>query len=294
MRLVVRQSDGATKEFRFTEGPISLGRAADNQVFLPDKTVSKLHALISSTEDGKWLVEDKGSANKTYLNGEEIQKAELKTGDRLSISDFTIEISLEDDTVTDEATQLEDTLHLEAALATPPHEIVVRKPDAGHAPAMRLAAGRLTEFAEATEGICGASNLDELLLALLDVTLKQFNAFHVWCALREQPGGPMTCHAGKKRDGQAVELNEIQLREKINDAVEKGQFYVMPRVSAQIEEDEAIRSAMVAAIVRPDGCYGVLYVDNGMKDKHYSLSDLDYLMLIAIHTAAILKQLLNL
>ena len=104
----------------------------------------------------------------------------------------------------------------------------------------------------------------------------------------------MTCHAGKKQDGQAVQLDEIQLREKINDAVEKGQFYVMPRVSAQIEEDEAIRSAMIAAIMRPDGCYGVLYVDNSMKDKHYSLSDLDYLMLIAIHTAAILKQILDL
>ena len=103
----------------------------------------------------------------------------------------------------------------------------------------------------------------------------------------------MTCHAGKNRDGPGVQLSEIQLREKINDAVEKGQFYVMPRVAAQIEEEEAIRSALVAAIMRPDGCYGVLYVDNGMKDKHYSLSDLDYLMLIAIHTAAILKHLVN-
>lgn len=294
MRLVVRQSDGVTKEFRFAEGPVSIGRAADNQIFLPDKTVSKQHALISTSDDGKWVIEDKGSSNKTYLNGGVIEKAELKTGDRLGISDYTIEISLDDDTVTDKTKVLEDTLRLEAALATPPHEIVVRKPDAGHAPAMRLAAGRLKEFSEATELVCAASNLDELLLALLNVTLKQFGAFHVWCALRTGPEGPMTCHAGKKRDGQAVQLDEIQLREKINDAVEKGQFYVMPRVSAQIEEKEAIRSALVAAIMRPDGCYGVLYVDNGMKDKHYSLSDLDYLMLIAIHTAAILKRLLNL
>jgi hypothetical protein len=32
-----------------------------------------------------------------------------------------------------------------------------------------------------------------------------------------------------------------------------------------------------------------LYVDNAMDHEHYSLSDLDYLMLLAIHTAAIVE-----
>ena len=41
---------------------------------------------------------------------------------------------------------------------------------------------------------------------------------------------------------------------------------------------------MIAAIIRSAGCFGVLYVDNAMADDHYSLSDLDYLMLLAMHT----------
>jgi hypothetical protein len=57
-----------------------------------------------------------------------------------------------------------------------------------------------------------------------------------------------------------------------------------------LEEEEAIRSAMIAAVMRPTGCFGVLYVDNAMKEKHYSLSDLDYLMLVAMHTAAVMKK----
>ena len=65
---------------------------------------------------------------------------------------------------------------------------------------------------------------------------------------------------------------------------------MMPSVSAQVEKKDRIRSAMVAAIMRPDGCYGVLYVDNAMIHEHYSLSDLDYLMLIAMHTASILNK----
>lgn len=103
----------------------------------------------------------------------------------------------------------------------------------------------------------------------------------------------MICHAGKRRDGSSVQLSDIQLNEKITQAVEKGQFLVLPRVSAQMEAKDRIRSAMIASIMRPNGCFGVLYVDNAMMNEHYSLSDLDYLMLIAMHTAAILKKFLD-
>jgi hypothetical protein len=291
MRLVVKQNNRTVTEFKFTKGPVRIGRQADSQVLLPGGTVSKQHAVIFNADDGKWVVEDKDSANKTYLNDKAIHKAEIKTGDVLRITDFTIEINLEDSTKAQKPVKADDTLHLEAALTTPPHEIIVRKTDPGHAPAMRLAAQRLTDFSQATEAICDANNLDTLLLTLLNITLKQFDALHTWCALRSQPSGPMTCHAGKRRDGQAVQLSDIKLNDKITQAVEKGQFLVLPRVSAQVEEVERIRSALIAAIMRSGGCFGVLYVDNAMADKHYSLSDLDYLMLLAMHTAATMKNL---
>jgi pSer/pThr/pTyr-binding forkhead associated (FHA) protein len=293
MRIVVKQKDGNTKEFQFAEGPISIGRGASSHVFLPDKAVSRQHAIIHSTDDGQWTIEDMGSSNKTFLNDKAIDKAKVKHGDCLRITDFLLEIILEEDALNEMPSLPEDTLQLEAALATPKHETVVRRPDAQHAPAMRLAACRLTDFSRATERIFDAGSLDELLLTLLDLTLEQFNAYHVWCALRQAPNGPMICHGGKRRDGSAVQLNELQLSEKITQAVEKGQFFVLPRVSAQMEAKDRIRSAMVAAVMRSNGCFGVMYVDNAMIHEHYSLSDLDYLMLIAMHTASILKRFLD-
>lgn len=291
MRILLRQKDGDTKEFQFQKGPVTIGRGANSNIFLPDRAVSRQHAIIHSTEDGNWMIEDLDSTSKTYLNDEAVQKAPIKHGDSLRITDFIIDIVMEEDiSEDDKAMQLDDTLHLEASLAVPPHETVVRKPDAGHAPAMRLAARRLTEFSQASEIICEAESLDKLLLTLLDISLEQFSAYHVWCALRIRPSGSMTCHGGKKRDGSPVDLSKLKLQQKITQVVEKGQFLVLPRVSAQIEEEEAIRSAMIAAIMRPNGCYGVIYVDNAMKDKHYSLSDLDYLMLISMHTASIMKK----
>jgi pSer/pThr/pTyr-binding forkhead associated (FHA) protein len=291
MRLIVRQSDRVVNEFTFARGPIHIGRRANAQIFLPDRAVSKQHAVIFNNDEGGWMVEDLKSANKTYLNEISIDKAKVKSGDILRITDFTIEIQVEEEKKEQETDLPGDTIQLEATLATPPHDIVVRKPDAGHAPAMRLAAKRLSDFSVATESLGDANSLDDLLVRLLDIVLKQFEAYHIWCALREQPSGPMMYYAGKRRDGKAVGLDDIALQDKINQAVEKGQSLVLPRVAAQLEGKERIRSAMVAAILRHNGCYGVIYVDNAMVHDHYALGDLDYLMLLAIYVASILKKI---
>ncbi len=293
MRLVLKQKDGETKEYQFANGPIQIGRAADCHVFLPDRTVSKKHALIACDGDGLWEVQDLDSANKTYLNGEIVQKAPIKTGDAIRITEFTLEVNLDEHGDVDPKAQFEDTLNLEAGLATPMHETVVRKPDAGHAPAMRLPAKRLSDFSQACDAICKSTNLEELLVTLLNIGVQQFSGFHTWCALREQPNGPMTYHAGKRRDGQPVELGALMLADKINHAVERAQSLVLPRVAADLESKERIRSALIAAICNPAGCYGVIYVDNAMVHDHYTLGDLDYLMIIAIHTAAVLNRFLT-
>jgi len=294
MRLVVKQGNRTANEFQFTKGPIHIGRHADSQIFLPDRVVSRHHAVIFRTRDGKWMVEDLDSANKTYLNDEVIHKAEIKTGDRLRITDFIIEINLEDDTIAGKPINLEDTLTktaygLEDMGTTKPLEpqIIVRRIDAERASDIKLPAKRAKDFVQATEAICKADSLDEVLQALLHITSRQFAAFHTWCALRNQPTGPMTCHAGKRRDGQSVELKDIKLNEKINQAVEESRFLLLSRVPAQREEE--IQSVMIAPIVGSAGCFGVLYIDNAMDHERYSLGDLDYLMLLAIHTATILK-----
>jgi len=284
MRLVVKQNDRTVNEFRFGTGPIYIGRHTHSQIFLPDRAVSRQHAVIFSTQGEKWMVEDLDSANKTYLNDQAVHKVEIKTGDILRIVDFTIEIDLESDIDVDKTIHLEDTL----IPGVRESQIIIRRPDSEYDPDVRLPAKRVKDFMRATEAICKADSPDQLLQALLSITLRQLTAFHSWCALRNQPTGPMTAHAGKRRDGQLVELDEIKLKEKITQAVEEKQFFLLPQIPAQTEE-QRIRSAMIAPIIDPTGCFGVLYVDNAMDHEHYTLSDLDYLMLLAIHTAAILE-----
>ena len=287
MRLIVKKADQPVGQFNFSKGPVYIGRNPDSQVFLPDRKVSRQHAVIFVTPDGKWMVEDLDSANQTHLNGEAIHRTEIKTGDTISITDFTLEINLEETGAAEEPTHLEDTLTAASRVTRGP-QIIERVPDAEHAPELRLPAKRVRDFMQAVESICKANGPDELLQVLLDVILKQFGGHRAWCALRNQATGPMTSHSGKSQDGKAVELVEIQLNERITQAVEKGQFLLLPQVSTQTGE-AGVRSAMVAPILDPTGCFGVLYVDNTSDSKQYTLSDLDYLMLLAINTAAILE-----
>ena len=326
MRLLVKQGNHTVNELRFDKGPVYIGRHADSQVLLPDRAVSRQHAVIFSTDNGKWIVEDLDSANKTYLNDEAVHKAEVETGDFLRRVDFTIEVDLESETAISEVEADTTVGKLEAdtvagkieadtvagkiesdtaagkpigsedttttPLISRGPQIIVRALDSEQAPPVRLPAERATHFLQATEVISKADNLDKVLLVLLDIIAKQFNPYHVWCALREQPGGPMTCHAGKKRDGQAVELSDLEFGEKITEAVEKDEFllFIFSR-DLSVEKKEQIRSALIAPVISPAGCFGVLYANNTFRDDHYNLGDLDYLMLLGIHTATVLGKL---
>jgi len=111
---------------------------------------------------------------------------------------------------------------------------------------------------------------------------------HCWCALRNEPKGPMISHTGRTLSGAELALGEIMLKEKITYAVENNVFLLFPSVSAE-GQSIGIRSAMIAPILDPDGCFGAVYVANASDSPAYSLSDLDYLMLLAIHTAAIVE-----
>ena len=309
MRLVVKQNDQIVNEFQFAKGPIYIGRSETSQIRLNDGAVSRQHAVIFNTNDGKWTVEDLDSANKTYLNDEAIHKVEIKTGDRLRITDHIIEINFKDGDEAEKPTHLEDTLTATAApaaaTAAPADttaasggarvsaaQVIERKLDTTDAPPIRLPPQRGMDLLRSIESISKADNLDELLLTLLDITSKQLGTYHNWCALRSEPTGPMTHHAGRTREGQTLELNTIKLNEKINEAIEKSHFLLFI-FSKDMTKDEKgqIRSVVISPIIGPTGCFGVLYANNTFRDEHYSLTDLDYLMMLGMHIATTAQKL---
>jgi CRP-like cAMP-binding protein len=69
-------------------GPTTIGRSADNTITLPDPTTSRNHARVILT-DGKWVVEDLGSANGILIAGQRVKRVVLKSGDTFKIGGVT-------------------------------------------------------------------------------------------------------------------------------------------------------------------------------------------------------------
>jgi len=66
------------------EKQIVIGRSSELDMVLVEDMVSRKHAKISFS-DGKITIEDLGSTNGTFVNGEKVKQARLKEGDRILI-----------------------------------------------------------------------------------------------------------------------------------------------------------------------------------------------------------------
>src|SRR6478609_1634959 len=73
--------------------PIIVGRSSDLDMVLVEDMVSRKHARITMQQDQIWI-EDLGSTNGTFVNGEKIKRARLKEGDRVLIGTSILRVAL--------------------------------------------------------------------------------------------------------------------------------------------------------------------------------------------------------
>jgi hypothetical protein len=70
---------------------IIIGRSSDLDMVLVEDMVSRKHAKIT-TDETAVTIQDLGSTNGTFVNGEKVRKADLKDGDRILIGTSIIKI----------------------------------------------------------------------------------------------------------------------------------------------------------------------------------------------------------
>lgn len=83
-KLIITESSGASRELVLDKERVSIGRHADNDICLNDKAVSGHHAVIITILSDSFL-EDLDSTNGTLVNGKQIAKHPLSSGDTVSI-----------------------------------------------------------------------------------------------------------------------------------------------------------------------------------------------------------------
>jgi hypothetical protein len=72
-------------------GPLSLGRALDNDVIVDDRTVSRHHARLVP-RGTHWMFEDLGSLHGSFVNGHRITASLLRPGDQLRLGSLVVRL----------------------------------------------------------------------------------------------------------------------------------------------------------------------------------------------------------
>ncbi len=84
LRLKIVGGEGAGREVTIPEAGAVLGRDKQADIVLGEKVLSRRHCRIFRHGE-RWLVEDLGSRNGTFVNGGRAKRAELKGGDTIQL-----------------------------------------------------------------------------------------------------------------------------------------------------------------------------------------------------------------
>ena len=88
--LLVTRGPNVGSTFLLAQAETTVGRDVTSDVFLDDVTVSRAHAILEREDSAAWFVRDVGSLNGTYVNGEQVERTVLSTGDEVQIGRFKL------------------------------------------------------------------------------------------------------------------------------------------------------------------------------------------------------------
>jgi predicted component of type VI protein secretion system len=88
-KLVLKFKETVLKEVVAGAREVSIGRSPDNVLVIDNPAISNYHARVFA-EEGRLMLEDFGSLNGTFINGQRVKMVELKEGDSIAIGKHTI------------------------------------------------------------------------------------------------------------------------------------------------------------------------------------------------------------
>ncbi|HMM36156.1 MAG TPA: FHA domain-containing protein, partial [Thermoanaerobaculia bacterium] len=164
--LTIQRPGEPARRLRVDRPELTLGRASTNDVFLPDRTLSRAHARLTRGPGGV-VLSDLGSRNGTQLNGARIAgPVPVRAGDRIVLGETTIEVSEESSS---------SQVVIEAGGG--PIEKTMITASSSAAGLARAAARELTDAAELKRLATSLQILNEVSLALLtDIPLADLSS----------------------------------------------------------------------------------------------------------------------
>ena len=91
-KLTLKFENSVLNEVPVGAKEVSIGRSPDNGLVIDNPAVSHYHARVFN-EEGRLMLEDFGSLNGTFVNGQRVKMVSLKPGDSVAIGKHTILVS---------------------------------------------------------------------------------------------------------------------------------------------------------------------------------------------------------
>ena len=285
--ILVIQGPDKGRTFELIDGENVIGRI-DCPVVLTDRTVSRSHARML-THDGRWALEDMGSANGTYLNGVRLNRAlpvhrgdQIRCGTSLlvfgggkAVPSAAIDV--------DEDGQLVDAA-IVATLPSNEDSVVIPTPEAG-----KEAIGNLRILYDLIAEVGSVFNVDQLLQRTLNKIFEVMKVDRAFIML-SNPEGKLAVRASRAIDDSFDRRAPIS-RTIIDEVMSKHIGVLSTNAmtdkrfaSGKSVHNFGIRSALCVPIKGRDKILGVIHLDCGVSDHTYTTEQLRLLTALGYQT----------
>jgi len=287
--VVVRSPSGATQDVPLDGDRVVFGRSTEAQVSFPeDFSLSRRHLQLEP-EAGGWAVEDLGSKNGTWVNGQRLAgRKRLQAGDRIEAGRLVLTfdppnsdpgdiVFFADAPVAPQRTvvaRLEGVLGDVESLSRKPTNSGARKPE-GEIP---LASTAVRALVQAGRELSGRRPLHELFPLILNLSLEAVGAERGAVMILE--GGRLVVRAVK---GEGLEMSttvrDKVLKEKTSVLVGDVDTHEAFRNQQSIALQQ-VRSMMAVPLQAEERVIGLVYVDSRSFVRSFDGNDLNLLTVL--------------
>ncbi|MEN6312503.1 MAG: SpoIIE family protein phosphatase [Acidobacteriota bacterium] len=293
--LFIYPKSGEPWTFHLDRKKISIGRAATNDIILPDQFTSSCHAVITAADEG-YVLEDQASKNGTFLKGLRITgKTALTTGDRIHIGETDIVFDQElrpDVKIVDGTTFTRSSntiINVRDILRKPPTAVFLKP-----APGGRDLAGLQQDqkfvavLSEVSQALIYHMKLAPLLDHIMDLITQYIPMDRGVLMIREGGGGQLVDKVVRIHDSPLRNMSIRVSRSIIRTALDKNSAVLI----SDIQSDEQLRgqvsviqaqihSAMCVPLWNNQEIIGLIYCDRAALLGQFSEEDLKLLTLLA-------------
>ena len=282
-QLTARNGPSKGASWVIRETPLVLGRDIICDVTINDPMASRRHCEIQEQDGGVWLT-DLGSSNATFVNGEAIQHAHLRTGDEIAVGGAMFLVT--------EVRETGSTSRANSRAPTATHSLRIGEPtfldqdgDSLFAHGKPRTAEDLAILFNIGRALSQAGTTAGLITTLMQRVGERFSPESFWVVLCQGKGQPLIVYPPE--ESASITANQ-QLHAIVWRAIQEPKGILYPERWTH-EGTVGIRTTMVAPIALMKEPVGAMIAQADTPNRMYDENDLEFFLAIAHAAAPYLK-----